>query len=121
LMTDKIAHVLETFDTLEVGRQGYERVLNVVTDLPISTGTPGFNAEKLHALAQELGKLLDQGNYARSTVRYKENAPGEVIAKAERRLAQADKQRARIKADPEREVARERLRVKRAKKEKPDT
>jgi hypothetical protein len=43
---------------------------------------------------------------------------GEVIAKAERRLAEADKQRARIKADPEREVARERLRVKRAKKEK---
>jgi hypothetical protein len=41
---------------------------------------------------------------------------GEVIAKAERRLAEADKQRARIKADPEREVARERLRVKRAKK-----
>jgi hypothetical protein len=40
----------------------------------------------------------------------------EVIAKAERRLAEADKQRARIKADPAREVARERLRVKRAKK-----
>jgi hypothetical protein len=45
---------------------------------------------------------------------------GEVIAKAERRLAEADKQRARIKADPEREVAREKGRVKRAKKEKPD-
>jgi hypothetical protein len=45
---------------------------------------------------------------------------GEVIAKAERRLAEADKQRARIKADPEREVAREKERVKRAKKEKPD-
>jgi hypothetical protein len=44
----------------------------------------------------------------------------EVIAKAERRLAEADKQRARIKADPEGEVARERRRVKRAKKEKPD-
>ena len=43
-----------------------------------------------------------------------------VIAKAERRLAEADKQRARIKADPEREVARERLRVERAKKEKSD-
>ena len=43
-----------------------------------------------------------------------------VIAKAERRLAEADKQRARIKADPEGEVARERRRVKRAKKEKPD-
>jgi len=41
-----------------------------------------------------------------------------VIAKAERRLAEADKQRARIKADPVREVVRERLRVKRAKKEK---
>jgi hypothetical protein len=53
LMTGKIAHVLETFDTLEVGRSGYERVLNVVTDLPISAGTPGFDAEKLHALAQE--------------------------------------------------------------------
>jgi hypothetical protein len=120
LMTGKIAHVLETFDTLEVGRSGYERVLNVVTDLPISAGTPGFDAEKLHALAQELGKLLDPGDYARSTVRYKGNAPGEVIAKAEQRLEEADKQHARIKADPEREVARERLRVKRAKKEKPD-
>jgi hypothetical protein len=43
-----------------------------------------------------------------------------VIAKAEQRLAEADKQRARIKADPEGEVARERRRVKRAKKEKPD-
>ena len=39
----------------------------------------------------------------------------------QRRFAEADKQRARIKADPEGEVARERLRVKRAKKEKPDT
>ena len=120
MMTGRIAHVLETFDTLEVGRNGYERVLNVVTDLPISAGTPGFDAEKLHALAQELGKLLDPGDYARSIVRYKGNAPREVIAKAERRLEEADKQRARIKADPEREVARERLRVKRAKKEKPD-
>lgn len=44
----------------------------------------------------------------------------QVIAKAERRLAEADKQRARIKADPVREVVRERSRVKRAKKEKPD-
>jgi hypothetical protein len=43
-----------------------------------------------------------------------------VIAKAERRLAEADKQRARIKADPVREVVRERSRVKRAKKEKSD-
>ena len=119
-MAGKIAHVLETFDTLEVGRSGYERVLNVVTDLPISAGTPGFDAEKLHALAQELGKLLGPGDYARSTVRYRGNAPREVIAKAEQRLEQADKQRARIKADPEREVARERLRVKRAKKEKPN-
>src|SRR5258708_33495994 len=42
---------------------------------------------------------------------------GEVIAKAERRLAEADKQRARIKADPEREVAREKGRVKRARKD----
>jgi hypothetical protein len=53
-------------------------------------------------------------------VRYEGSAPGEVTAKAERRLAEADKQRARIKADPEREVARERLRVKRAKMEKPN-
>jgi hypothetical protein len=43
-----------------------------------------------------------------------------VIAKAERRLAEADEQRARIKANPEREVVRERLRVKRTKKEKSD-
>ena len=43
-----------------------------------------------------------------------------VIAKAERRFAKADKQRARIKADPVREVVRERLRAKRAKKEKSD-
>ena len=52
-------------------RNAYERVLHVVTDLPISPGTPGFDAEKLHALAQELGKLLDPGDYARATVRYK--------------------------------------------------
>jgi hypothetical protein len=44
----------------------------------------------------------------------------EVIAKAERRFANADKQRAGIKADPKGEVAREQARVKRAKKEKPD-
>jgi hypothetical protein len=44
----------------------------------------------------------------------------EVIEKAETRFAKADKQRAGIKADPVREVAREQLRVKRAKKEKPD-
>jgi hypothetical protein len=41
----------------------------------------------------------------------------EVIAKAERRFAKADKQRARIKADPKGEVSREQ---RRAKKEKPD-
>jgi len=39
---------------------------------------------------------------------------------AERRFADADKQRARIKADPVREVVREQSRVKRAKKEKSD-
>ena len=44
----------------------------------------------------------------------------EVIAKAERRFAKADKQRADVKADPKGEVAREQSRVKRAKKEKPD-
>jgi hypothetical protein len=44
----------------------------------------------------------------------------EVIAKAEGRFAKADKQRARIKANPKREVAREQGRVKRFKKEKPD-
>jgi hypothetical protein len=43
-----------------------------------------------------------------------------VVAKAERRFAKADKQRTRIKADLEREVDREKGRVKRAKKEKPD-
>jgi hypothetical protein len=44
----------------------------------------------------------------------------EVIAKAERRFAKADKQRAGIKADPKGEVAREQARVKHPKKEKPD-
>ncbi len=45
---------------------------------------------------------------------------GEVIAKAERRFAKADEQRASVKADPVREVALEQQRVKLAKKEKPD-
>jgi hypothetical protein len=44
----------------------------------------------------------------------------EVKAKADRRFAKADKQRARIKADPKREVAREQARVQHTKKEKPD-
>ena len=44
----------------------------------------------------------------------------EIIAKAEGRFAKADKQRAGIKTDPKREVAREQWRVKRAQKEKPD-
>ena len=52
---------------------------------------------------------------------HKPAAPARVvIAKAERRFADADKQRARIKADPVREVVREQSRVKRAKKEKSD-
>jgi hypothetical protein len=119
-MAETIAHVLETFDTLEVAANGYERVLNVVTDLPISPGTSGFNAEKLHALAQEVGKLLGPGDYVRSTVRYKGPPHGEVIAKAERRFAAADKQRDGIKADPKREVAHEQGRVERAKQEKPN-
>ena len=52
---------------------------------------------------------------------HKPPAPAHVvIAKAERRFVEADKQRSRIKADPKREVARERLRIKRATKEKPD-
>jgi hypothetical protein len=42
----------------------------------------------------------------------------QVTAKAERCLAEADKQHARMKADPVREVVRERLRVKRANKER---
>jgi hypothetical protein len=41
------------------------------------------------------------------------------LPKAEGRFEKADKQRARIKADPIREVAREQWRVERAKKEKP--
>jgi hypothetical protein len=40
----------------------------------------------------------------------------EVIAKAEGRFAKADKQRARIKANPKREVSREQARAKRVKK-----
>jgi hypothetical protein len=40
----------------------------------------------------------------------------EVIAKAEERFAKADKQRAGLKADPKREVARERQRIKRNRK-----
>jgi hypothetical protein len=45
---------------------------------------------------------------------------GEVIAKAERRFANADKQHARIKADPKVEISRAQRRVKSAKNEKPD-
>jgi len=44
----------------------------------------------------------------------------EIIAKAEGRFAKADKQRAGMKADPKREVAREQARSKRAKKDKPN-
>jgi hypothetical protein len=51
---------------------------------------------------------------------HKPVSPGrEVVEKAERRLADADNQRAGIKADPKGEVAREQRRIKRAKKEKP--
>jgi hypothetical protein len=42
----------------------------------------------------------------------------ETIAKAEGRLAKADKQRARIKANPKKAVTREQQRVKRAEKDK---
>jgi hypothetical protein len=48
------------------------------------------------------------------------SAEAEVTAKADRRFAKADKQRARLKVDPKREVAREQRRVQRTKKEKPD-
>ena len=51
---------------------------------------------------------------------HKPASPREVIAKAARRFAKAEKQRADIKADPKAEVAREQRRVKRAKREKPD-
>ncbi len=51
---------------------------------------------------------------------HKPASPRDVIAKAERRFAKVDKQRADIKADPKAEVAREQRRVKRAKREKPD-
>jgi hypothetical protein len=44
------------------------------------------------------------------------SSEAEIIAKAEHRFAKADKQHARIKADPKREVAREQLRVQRTKK-----
>jgi hypothetical protein len=40
----------------------------------------------------------------------------EIITKAEGRFAKADKQRARIKANPKREVSREQVRAKRVKK-----
>ena len=67
------------------------------------------------------GPRGESGTANRKKRDHKRAAPArEVIAKAERRFAEADKQRTRIKADPEREVARERLRVKRANKEKPD-
>ena len=45
----------------------------------------------------------------------------EIIAKAEGRFAKGDKQRAGIKTDSKREVAREQGRVNRVQKEKPDT
>jgi hypothetical protein len=48
------------------------------------------------------------------------SSEAEVKARAERRFAKANKQRAGIKADPKGEVAREQRRVKRAKTEKGD-
>jgi hypothetical protein len=51
-----LPHVLHTFDTLDDrGR----RILNVATDLPISPGSSGFNAEALHALNARLFELID--------------------------------------------------------------
>lgn len=44
----------------------------------------------------------------------------EIIAKAEGRFAKADKQRASIKADHQKTVAREKQRLKLLQKEKPD-
>jgi hypothetical protein len=44
-------------------------------------------------------------------------SPKEVTARAEHRFAKADKQRAGVKADLIKEIARERGRVERAKKE----
>jgi len=67
------------------------------------------------------GPREESGTANRKKRDHKPASPArEVIAKAERRFAKADKQRAGIKADPKGEVAREQGRVKRAKKKKPD-
>jgi hypothetical protein len=79
------------------------------------------SAGDLDALLTRLKNRGESGMPDRKKGDHKPASPyGKVIAKAERRLARADKQRAGIKADPRGEVAREQRRVKRAKKEKPD-
>jgi hypothetical protein len=70
-MAHRIPHVLETFEALEWGSNGYERVLHVVTDLRLAPGAPGFDAERRYALAQQVGKLLEPDSYTRAEVHYK--------------------------------------------------
>ncbi len=70
-MAAPIANVLETYTSLGLTEQGYERVLNVVTDLPIDVRQVGFNAEKLDDFVREIAKLLEPGEFDRATVLYK--------------------------------------------------
>lgn len=70
-MKVSIPNVLETFTTLDLGDNGYERVLNVVTDLPIEVQQPGFDAEKLDDLCRAVGKLIGPGEYDRALVSYR--------------------------------------------------
>lgn len=65
-----IPHLIQRYDSLALGKNGPERVLNVVTDLPIDPATPGFNAETLHDFVTAVSALIAPGDYERATVHY---------------------------------------------------
>ena len=66
-----IPHLVERHDSLDLGKNGPERVLNVVTDLPIDPLTRGFDAEALKDFTKAVSELVARGDYERATVHYR--------------------------------------------------
>ena len=68
LMTEVIPHLLEM--RRDIDSQG-SRVFVVVTDLPISPTTPGFDAQRRHDFGQAIGHLAGDCKFEYVMVLYK--------------------------------------------------
>lgn len=66
-----IANALTAYVTFDLSFHGYDKVLHVVTDLPINPKSDGFDGSKLRALNLAIGKIMVREGFGAVKLRSK--------------------------------------------------